>query len=172
MAIDVPEWLLGRHITTVQVTAQELVAGSLAIPAGTPAQVGPIDFFTVVDEIEQTLETETENIVPMTSQAINAVVLAQGGGFSLTEVLRLDTPPVTSPLSSANHLFTLFRNWRHFEVVFTRAAQTHTGHYANGGCTVSVRRGKSTAVARFLPIQKFEAAPALTFAGSGNVTVT
>jgi len=144
MAIAVPEWLIGRGITTITVTAQEFSGGVLATPAGQSA----VDFFTVVDRIYYEHEVELVDVSPTTSRQRNMVILTTGGTFTLTENMRRAS---AGGAHSFNGLALLFHTWDYFRLVFTRAEKTYTFYAVNGGFTEEVGRGKSPAQAHFAP---------------------
>jgi hypothetical protein len=166
MAQDIPDWLLGRGITTISVTPQTYSAGTLTDGTVT-------SYYTVVDEINWSREVQTEEIAPITSQQINNVRLAAGDSFTLQEILR---SLAGGAGTSFNTLAQVAHTSEYHKVIFTRPGasgfQTWTGFFLLAGYDEAIRRGKSTGVARFVPIQVGETAASDTYLSPSNMVAS
>jgi hypothetical protein len=147
-----PDWLLGKGITTIQVTPQEFSGGVLVTPLGS----GIIDFFTVVDDIEYDHEVELRNVTPSRSRQRNMVIVETGGTFTLTEIMRR-SPSALGGGTAFNSLASLFASYDYFKVRFVRAGFGYTFYAVNGGYREGVGREKNTGRGTFAPAGAVEA---------------
>jgi len=151
-----PDWLLGRGITTIQVTPQEFSGGMLLPPVGATT----VDFFTVVDGIELDFDVEQLEVSPTRSRQKNMVILSTGATFTLTEILRRN--PGVPGTSAFNSLAALFMAYDYFLLVFTRAGRSFRFYAVNSGYRERIARGKCTGEARFGPVGTVEAGALVT----------
>jgi hypothetical protein len=143
---DIPNWLVGRHVTACTLTPQTNTAGTLADT--TPVAT----MFGHVDEIDIDGTKTTENIKPMNTIRRNMVTIDVGTQMTVTEILK----------SSGTNL--LPQAWNgspeYFKLLVTRGAQGHTFYALMTSCREQLRHGKSVAVATFEMVDTGSANPA------------
>jgi hypothetical protein len=84
MAVAVPPWLTGRHLTSV--TARWQVADSAGVLGNGTGGIQTLT--TLLQEIDLNGETQTSNIVAVNSTRQNAVPYMIDDSFTLTEIMR------------------------------------------------------------------------------------
>jgi hypothetical protein len=149
---QIPDWLLGRGITALQITPKVFSGGVLV----TPTLAAPIDFFTVVDGIEYEHEVELLDVAPTRSRQRNMVIVSTGATFTVTEILRRSQN--AGGQIAFNSLAALFHAYDYFRLQFSRGAGQSYGFYGvNAGYRERIERGKCVGEGRFGPVGTVEA---------------
>lgn len=84
MPTNVPNWLIGKHLTTCAILPMKAdSAGAL-----TNSAVGSQNILTIIDDIDYAGQLVTEEISALTAVRENAVPIEQDDVLTLTQILR------------------------------------------------------------------------------------
>lgn len=141
----IPQWLLGRHLTSVVITPQTVAA------AGTLSDGTAKTVTTVVDSIQASINPVHEEINPVNSTRANNVITHDDSSLTLSiiEVNNGSDPNPLEALVLTNDVF---------KVVFTKGTQTSfaatwTGYFTRGSCNFGISgRGKQIASLELLQV--------------------
>ena len=133
---SIPNWLIGRNVTSVAVTPQ--IADSAGLLSA--SAVGAQTFTTIVDEIQNTGAITTQEISALTARRRNEVLIEEDDSLVLTEIMRSSAGSV---LAAACWTAADEPDWG--LIVFTRGGNAVTFYAAMVGYEEDVQKGKSVA---------------------------
>lgn len=141
----IPQWLLGRHLTSVVITPQS-VSSAGVLSDGTAKTVT-----TVVDSIQANISPVHEEINPVNSTRANNVITHDDSGITLS-IIEVNNGSDPNPLEAIVLTNDVFK------VVFTKGtvtsyAATWTGYFTRGQCSFGISgRGKQIASLELLQV--------------------
>lgn len=134
--VAIPVWLIGQHITTLNIIPQAVAADGTLSDGATSSLVG------CIDEISPSLDVEEEEISPMTATTGNMVTTLNMPRLILVEVLRKNGVNILAAAAAGSD---------YFKIVFVRGSQTWTGYFKRGAYQEGIRRGKSSGTLNLQP---------------------
>lgn len=130
-----PQWLLGKHLTTVTLFAQSVSTAGVLTDAATSA------FATVVDSIGLNMSPTVENINAVNVPRANNVVVEDDASLQLSIIQRNDT-------ADPDALGALVAAYDYFKGTFTVGGvtpKTWTGYFSRGQYNTGIQgKGKQT----------------------------
>lgn len=139
----IPMWLIGRQVTVLTLTAQDVsAAGVLSNNIG-----GAKDIKVRLNAISLSMDVETEEINSVVSDRVHNVILANAQRLTLEEIL------VNDGSSAVSHLADFALAFDVGKVIFTRGAKTWTVYGMRGAYSESVNsRGKVVATLELIAV--------------------
>ena len=136
----IPNWLVGRNVTSISITPQTVGATTGTLTAGTLVTLAGL-----LDEISLEQTNETENIAPLDVRQNNEVITGSGTSLTLTEILSANTGTTYNVLSQAAQSTDIA------VVTFTRQGKVWTITGVIGSYSERIVRGKSVGTCNLKP---------------------
>jgi len=140
--MNIPPWLLGRHVSTIQITPYVLDEdGVLQADESVSSLIGTID------EIEIDSEVASENISPMDTRTSHHEPVEDDFALVFTEVLKtgnFSDAPRTGGNFNCNVFVRLYTSWDFFYITISRGTQSWGAWMSRGSYTEGLRKGKSS----------------------------
>lgn len=125
----IPVWLRGRNVTTFTLVPQTVAANGTLTPGFSESLAG------VWEEIDITVDTQTEEISPADATRQNNVVIKDGYTFRCTGILKANGANQPAAILAANDVF---------QMNVTRGGQAWSGYFVRSNYRETIRAGRST----------------------------
>lgn len=146
----IPNWLVGRHVTTLTLTPLSVDTGGNI----TEVTASACAFYGVLNEVNFESRVVTENISPMDSMQENNVVIEYGSTLRLGEIMKR---------TGSNLGAFLAFNYMYVKYVLARGAQSYTGYGVIGNYSEDLTKQRGNANLEIQPIAVISASGTLSY---------